>query len=349
MIDFSGKTYANILSEQLSRVPDDLDKREGSIVQTALGPESWYLEGVYMDMHRLQDNVYAGTAGGGSLDRIAEAYGITRKPATYAHKQGVFNVQVPIGFRVSAIQEEHIIYRAVGYMGATDGLHTYDMECERHGEIGNGYTGQLLPIDYAQGLTSAMLTIILSAGTEEESDNALRARLLNAIQKPSTSGNRYDYYNWAMECEGVGAAKVFPLAGGPGTVKVIIADANMSAAGTGLLKTVREHIEELRPIGADVTVASVVEKAVNVSAGIKLQAGMNLGVVQNAFQAALTDYLHREALDMSYVSLARVGNLLLGTDGVEDYSGLLLNGVSGNMALTEEEIAVTGTVTLEVG
>ena len=349
MIDFSGKTYANILSEQLSRVPDDLDKREGSIVQTALGPESWYLEGVYMDMHRLQDNVYAGTAGGGSLDRIAEAYGITRKPATYAHKQGVFNVQVPIGFRVSAIQEEHIIYRAVRYMGAMDGLHTYDMECERHGEIGNGYTGQLLPIDYAQGLTSAMLTTILSAGTEEESDNALRARLLNAIQKPSTSGNRYDYYNWAMECEGVGAAKVFPLAGGPGTVKVIIADANMSAAGTGLLKTVREHIEELRPIGADVTVASVVEKAVNVSAGIKLQAGMNLGGVQNAFQAALTDYLHREALDMSYVSLARGGNLLLGTDGVEDYSGLLLNGVSGNMALTEEEIAVTGTVTLEVG
>lgn len=349
MIDYSGKTYANILSDQLSRVPDDLDKREGSIIQTALGPVSWYLEGVYMDMHRLQDNVYAGTAGGGSLDRIAEAYGITRKPATYAHKQGVFNVQVPIGFRVSAIQEEHIIYRAVGYMGATDGLHTYDMECERHGEIGNGYTGQLLPIDYAQGLTSAMLTIILSAGTEEESDNALRARLLNAIQKPSTSGNRYDYYNWAMECEGVGAAKVFPLAGGPGTVKVIIADTNMSAAGTGLLKMVREHIEELRPIGADVTVASVVEKAVNVSAGIKLQAGMNLGGVQNAFQAALTDYLHREALDMSYVSLARVGNLLLGTDGVEDYSGLLLNGVSGNMALTEEEIAVTGTVTLEVG
>ena len=94
---------------------------------------------------------------------------------------------------------------------------------------------------------------------------------------------------------------------------------------------------------------SVTEKAVNVSANIKLQAGQNLGTVQNAFQAALTDYLHKEALDMSYVSLARVGNLLLGTDGVEDYSGLLLNGVSGNMALTEEEIAVTGTVTLEVG
>lgn len=348
MIDFSGKTYANILSDQLSRVPDDLDKREGSIIQTALGPVSWYLEGVYMDMQRLQDNVYAGTAGGESLDRIAEAYGIARKPATYAHKQGVFNVQVPIGFRVSAIQEEHIIYRAVGYIGVLDGSHTYDMECEKQGEIGNGYTGQLLPIDHVQGLTSAMLTSILIAGSEEESDNALKARLLNVIQKPSTSGNRYDYYNWAMECEGVGAAKVFPLANGPGTVKVIVADANMSAAGTGLLQTVKNHIEELRPIGADVTVASVVEKAVNVSADIRLQAGRNLGTVQEAFRTSLAAYLRKEALDMSYASMAHIGNLLLGTDGIEDYSKLLLNGVSENVTLSDEEIAVVGTVTLEV-
>jgi baseplate J-like protein len=207
----------------------------------------------------------------------------------------------------------------------------------------------LVPIDYIQGLTRAELTGIIMDGSDEEPTEALLERYLTKVQKPSTSGNRYDYYNWAMECEGVGAAKVFPLSSGPGTVKVIIADANMSAAGTGLLEMVRGHIEELRPIGADVTVASVVEKAVNVSAGIKLQAGMNLGVVQNAFQAKLTGYLHNEALDLSYVSLARVGNLLLGTEGVEDYSNLLLNGVSGNVALMEDEIAVAGTVTLEVG
>ena len=152
-----------------------------------------------------------------------------------------------------------------------------------------------------------------------------------------------------MECEGVGAAKVFPLANGPGTVKVIVADANMSAAGAGLLQTVKNHIEELRPIGADVTVASVVEKAVNVSADIRLQAGRNLGTVQEAFRISLAAYLRKEALDMSYVSMARVGNLLLGTDGIEDYSNLLLNGLSDNVSLSEEEIAVTGTVTLEVG
>ena len=122
----------------------------------------------------------------------------------------------------------------------------------------------------------------------------------------------------------------------------------MSAAGTGLLQTVKNHIEELRPIGADVTVASVVEKAVNVSADIRLQAGRNLGTVQEAFRISLAAYLRKEALDMSYASMAHIGNLLLGTDGIEDYSKLLLNGVSENVTLSDEEIAVVGTVTLEV-
>lgn len=351
MIDFSEKTYANILASQMSRVPDYLDKREGSIIQTALGPESWYLEGIYLDMKRLQDNVYVETAGGESIENIAKSYNITRKSATCAIKKGVFNVQIPIGFRASSISENiSLIYKAVKYLGdSKGGTFEYEMECEKQGEIGNGYTGELIPIDYVNGLTSAVLTTILSAGTEEESDDALRIRLLNAVQKPSTSGNRYDYYNWAMECEGIGSAKVFPLSNGPGTVKVIVADANMSAAGPSLLQMVKDHIEELRPIGADVTVSSVVEKAVNVSASIKLQAGMNLGSVQNTFQDALAGYLHNKALDLSYVSLARVGNLLLGIDGVEDYSNLLLNGESGNVDLTEEEIAVAGTITLEVG
>lgn len=222
------------------------------------------------------------------------------------------------------------------------------MECETAGAVGNRELGTLVPIDYIEGLTKAELTELIEDGSDEESTQALLERYLTKVQKPSTSGNRYDYYNWAMECEGIGAAKVFPLANGPGTVKVIVADANMSAAGTGLLQTVKNHIEELRPIGADVTVASVVEKAVNVSADIRLQAGRNLGTVQEAFRISLAAYLRKEALDMSYASMAHIGNLLLGTDGIEDYSKLLLNGVSENVTLSDEEIAVVGTVTLEV-
>ena len=50
----------------------------------------------------------------------------------------------------------------------------------------------------------------------------------------------------------------------------------------------------------------------------------------------------------TYVSLARTGNLLLNTAGVEDFSDLTLNGQSKNIELTDEEIAVAGSVVLEV-
>lgn len=342
---YEDTTYEVILDRMLRRAKDyspGMDTRQSSPIYTALAPTAVELQNAYIGLDWTLDQVFAGTATREYLIRRCAEWDMTPHPATKAVLKGEFNTDIEIGSRFSL---GTLNYVAIDRM--EDGV--YRMECETAGSAGSRELGTLVPIDYIQGLTRAELTGIIVDGSDEEPTEALLERYLTKVQKPSTSGNRYDYYNWAMECEGVGAAKVFPLSSGPGTVKVIIADANMSAAGTGLLKMVREHIEELRPIGADVTVASVVEKAVNVSAGIKLQAGMNLGIVQNAFQAALTDYLHNEALDLSYVSLARVGNLLLGTEGVEDYSNLLLNGVSGNVALMEDEIAVAGTVTLEVG
>lgn len=50
MIDFNDAKYTQkkIEAELLSRVPDTIDKRQGSMIQTALGPVAWYLEGIYM-------------------------------------------------------------------------------------------------------------------------------------------------------------------------------------------------------------------------------------------------------------------------------------------------------------
>lgn len=350
MIDFDGKTYANILKEQLERIPDSIDKRDGSIIQTALGPESWYLEGMYMDLAKLQNNVYADTAVGDALDKIAKGYGIDgRKQATSAVRKAESNIKVPIGFRASAvISGVYIAYKVIEYQGESENVYFYAVQCESPGEIGNVYSGDLIPIDHIPGLISVRLTSILIPGSEEEKDASLKARILSKFRNPSTSGNKYDYYNWSMECDGVGAAKVFPLANGPGTVKVVIANSSMASASATLINQVKTHIEELRPIGADVTVTSVVEKAVNISAGIRLKSGMNLGTVQNAFLASVTEFLYENAFTLSYVSAARIGKLLLETDGVEDYTDLQLNGEVTNVVLTTEEIAVIGAVTLSL-
>ena len=48
MIDFSGYTREAIQKEMLDQVDPNIDTREGSMIQTAIGPTAWYLEGVYM-------------------------------------------------------------------------------------------------------------------------------------------------------------------------------------------------------------------------------------------------------------------------------------------------------------
>ena len=66
MIDFNDTKYTQkkIEAELLSRVPDTIDKRQGSMIQTALGPVAWYLEGIYMLLAQVQENAYAGSAVG---------------------------------------------------------------------------------------------------------------------------------------------------------------------------------------------------------------------------------------------------------------------------------------------
>lgn len=349
MIDFGKKTYANILAEQLAKVPDTLDKREGSIIQTALGPESWYLEGVYLDLEKVQENVYADTASGIYLDRITGQAELHRKAATPAIKKGVFNVQVPFGSRFSALTGSgYLGYKVLEPLDMEENSYTYKMQCETAGEIGNSYVGRIVAVDYVTGLKSAQITTLLESGREEETDEALRERFLIKARRPSTSGNRYDYYNWAMECAGVGAAKVFPLASGPGTVKVVIADADRQAAPASLVGDVSDHIEELRPVGATVTVVSAKELKINVSANVRLKNGINLGQAQEEYTRVVAEYLKDNAFDTSYISIARMGSLLLDIPGIEDLGNLLLNGLAKNVVLSDEEIAVTGTVVLEV-
>lgn len=291
-------------------------------------------------MNNYLDLVLPDKSVGEFQDRFLVAFNLFRKPAVKAIRKVETTGPVELDSRWELEDTTYIITERVSET-------EYRAECEQVGTIGNMYFGKMVPISYVVGV-EVILSDVLLEGTNEESDDALRERFLIKVRKPSTSGNIYDYYNWAMACKGVGAAKVFPLAYGPGTVKVVIADEDKTAATPALLKTVKEYIEEMRPIGATVTIASAEELPVNIMGRVKLKNGLNLGKVQAAFRTAFNAFLKDNAFDISYVGYARVGNILLETAGLEDYADLTINGFSHNIELTDEQIAVIGTVTLEV-
>lgn len=337
-------TYETILGRMMEKAAEyapGIDTRQSSPLYAALAAAAIELQNMYIELDYNVGQFFADTQDRENLIKRCLDIGIKPDPAKKAVLRGEFNIDIPIGSRFSL---DILNYSAIKKIN--DGI--YEMECETPGEAGNKKLGVLIPVDYIAGLTRAELTGIISPGSEEEETEHLRTRYFTAVQKPSTSGNVYDYYNWAMECSGVGAAKIFPLADGPGTVKVIITDSERTAAEETLIKKVKEHIEELRPIGATVSVISAVEKKINIKANVRIRNGTNLGSIQSIFTDAVTEFLKNYALQADYISLARIGNILINTEGVEDYADLTLNDTSGNIKLSETETPVIGTIMLEV-
>ena len=341
---YENMTYETILGRMLNKVQDynaGIDTRPSSPVYAALATSAIELEAMYVELEYYMDQFFADMQNRENLIKRCQELGITPYPATKAVLKGEFNIDIAIGSRFSL---GTLNYSAIEKVSDR----VYKMECETPGTVGGRSLGTMIPVDYIAGLTRAELTEVLEDGTDEEDTEHLRDRFYTAVQKPSTSGNVYDYYNWSMECAGVGTAKVFPLADGPGTVKIAVTDADQSGAGTELLERVRSHINELRPIGATVSVVSAVEKQINIRAKVRLQNGMNLGTVQNLFALAVEEFLRDYALKADYISVVRIGNLLINTEGVEDYADLLLNDAAQNVRLTELETPIIGIVALEV-
>ena len=81
---YENKTYENLLNEMLERVPDDIDKREGSIVYDALGPTAYIQAEQYFLMNNYLDLVLPDKSVGEFQDRFLVAFNLFRKPATKA-------------------------------------------------------------------------------------------------------------------------------------------------------------------------------------------------------------------------------------------------------------------------
>lgn len=341
-------TYDSIMESMFARLPDSLDKREGSIAYDATAAVAYHLAATYFQLENFIDLVMPDTSAGDFLSRMVEAYGLTRKTATKAVREGIFDKELSAGTRFSTSGDVVLIYAVSDLISSEDGTYTYELVCETAGKSGNECSGALLPVEYINGLGKAELGGIVTAGTDEEDDESLRERLLAKVQLPSTSGNANDYYNWAMACSGIGAAKIFPLANGPGTVKVVVASEEKTAADEALVKKVADYIETMRPIGATVTVTSARELTVSVTAKVKLTSETTLAKAQSTFQNLVDTYLQSNAFQAEYISLAKMGSLLMDVTGVEDFSDLQLNGAVANITLEDEEIAVCGAVRLEV-
>lgn len=338
----------------LDKIPNDLDKREGSsLIYNALAPAAQEIARLKSDMDRFLEYTFASpNIPDEYLDKRCIEHGIERKKATYAIKLGIFYdteenlMDIPLKSRFSI---DKTIYVAIERIEKGK----YKMQCESLGSKGNYPSGILLPIEYIEDLGKGILGETILDGVDIERNESLFNRLMVKLRTPSTSGNKYDYLNWALSVNGVGDAKVFPetnLKGEHenGCVKVVMVDSNKHKASSKLIEDVYQYIEKVRPIGATVSVVSAIEKTIDITSNINLVKGYNLGVAQQEFVNSLEEYLKGISFKTDYISIARIGEILLNIKGVLDYSDLQINNTISNVKLADEEIASLGNVSLGV-
>lgn len=369
MINFEDKTYAALVTAMLSRVPNSLDKREGSLIQTALGAGAYALEEFYLDLDKVQRGGFIQTAVGQDLENLAVIANVERYPASPAVRLGVFNLDtVPIGARFSTIDGgESVNFVVTGQLGPG----RCQLTCEMSGAIGNQYTGPILPITTVPGLNSAQIIDILVAGDDEETDDSLRARIISALKERPFGGNVADYKRVVLAIDGVGGVQVYPTWNGGGTVKLSILGSDWMPASTQLMETVQTVVDPppnqglgygTAPIGAKVTVTAPETVSVNVAATLAVGAGYVVDQLQAQVERAVNEYLLsiRRNWDTptpagltdysGWVYVARLTAAILQVPGVVNATGVTLNGGTEDLQMIEtgqtQQVPVLGTVVL---
>ncbi|RXZ77240.1 baseplate J/gp47 family protein [Paenibacillaceae bacterium] len=354
-------TFDFLLDRMLSRIPDTIDKREGSIIWDALSPAAAELAQMYIEMDVNQNLSFADTASGEFLSRRTAEFGVDRMPATKARRRGVFSdesnnpLAVPVGHRFGG---GGINFVVVSQLGAGE----YALDAETAGIIGNQYYGALLPIDYVDGLAQATLMDIIAPGADEETDESLRARYYEIVNEPAFGGNVSDYKRKVASIDGVGSVKVYPVWNGGGTVRLAIMAADWGKPSPQLINDVQTIIDPVvnsgkgvgtAPIGHEVTVTGADSVTVNVQTTIVLATGYTVGMVQGGIETVIAAYLLELRRDWAnqqrlVVRTAQIDARILNVQGIDDVSDTLLNGAAGNLTLGNDDIPVLGAVTLNV-
>ena len=350
---FESITFEEILQRILGRMRN-VDKREGSIAYDVSAPTAIELQNAFICLDGVLAESFADTASKYYLNKRCNERGISITPATYAVRQGEFNIDVPIGSMFSLNELNYIVIEQID-------TGVYKLQCDTPGIVGNAESGTLIPVDYIEGLETATLTDILIPGEDEEDVEHLRQRYFNSFKSQAFGGNIADYKEKINSIDGVGGVKIYRAWNGGGTVKAVIVDSTYSKPSDVLVNKAQQMIDPtenqgdglgIAPIGHVVTVFGCGETVVDVKTSIVLESGWTWSMIELDVKTAIDDYFTElakgwEDADKNslIVRISQIETRLLDIDGVLDISNTLLNGVASNLSIDKDNIPVRGSVT----
>lgn len=352
---FGDQTEEAVRDRMFSNMDSGLDQAQGSMAWNLIAPLAIEIGKLWTALDQAVEFGFAQTNYGLFLDARAEEHGVTRKVAQTATGTVTFTgtngTVVPAGTQVSntvlaGSPDQPVVFQTDADGTVASGTVDVAVTAVDAGSEGNLPASAIdRMVTVVSGITAVTNAAVTSGGTDDETDEELRDRLLAAIAAREGAGTADDYETWALEVDGVGYVTVEPLWSGAGTVRLMILDTDGAPASAGLQTAVSDYIQTLRPIGASVTVSAPTLDTHAISATLTMESGFTVSGVQSAVEASIQAYYDTLGTgdDVIY---SEVSAAIVTTQGVADLASLLVDGGSINVTISATQKAAMGTVTL---
>jgi len=294
------------------------------------------------------DQVFPDTADDAEMQRWASIFGMNRKEASKA--QGTVNFT---GSPLSVIPAGTVIKRQDGQEYSTDAevvISPTDIDAEvtalLPGILGNEVVGMVLTLASPVPGVSSEVTVAgigLVNGADQESDDNLRARLLEKLRTPPMGGADQDYVIWSKEVADITRAWVFGGILALNDVSVYVATDDLVGGPiptAGKIAEVLAYLEDgRRPVGADVSVLAPI--AVDLDPDITLL-GASSAAIKDAVEASLTDLLRRSGSPGGTIMVSHIREAISTAAGEVDH---ILVSPAADVTHSTGELPVLGTIT----
>lgn len=278
------------------------------------------------------------------LVRQASLYGLTKTAAGYAVGSILFT-----GTNGTPIPAGSILTNSAG------DKYTVNVEVViTAGSIAGSVTSVLAGADFtvvaAQVLSfespisgvDATATAVASTidGSDEETTDALRVRLLERLAEPAHGGTAADYIAWSKEVPGVTRVWVTPFELGPGTVVVRFARDNdvSPIPSSGEVTALQVHLDAVKPAHATVTAHAPTDAPTAFTIAVT----PDTTVVRAAVAAELADLYQRLGSPGETMLISRIRTAVGSAAGLTNY---VLTAPAADVTHTTNQLPSVGTIT----
>ena len=347
------KTIDEIYREMLACFGEEtgLEPREGTDLSARMYALAAQVYALYVQADWVTRQAFPQTAEGEYLDYHAQLRSLERKPALPAQGTVRFTAgeaaqsdrTVPQGTVCMTAGLVRFATTQAAVLPAGELTVDVPVQALEPGTAGNVSAQTVVSMAVApMGIASCTNPQAFAGGADGEGDEELRARILDTFRRLPNGANAAFYEQGALSFDQVAAAAVIPKPRGLGSVDVIVSTL-AGTPGEELLEQLQDYFEQRREIAVDVQVKAPTPVTVNVAVQVKAKGGWDKTQVLDQVEETLESWFDGKLLGQD-VLLARLGSLIYGCDGVENYA---VSAPAADLAVDADELPVLGTLSVE--